>query len=204
MESNAPSSEKLALSGSWFTKVFILCQIDMKLPVTSAFAWELKEIVFLKSGIQYGESILFLLWLGRTSWIKPPVCMIQIVVKVQPKGDEQVKLVSIAHFTRWPLTNIPQSAWSHPSKLYIGYWSKMLSFVHTLIFVFPNDYISSQGLQELSLAKPKPNLFPSIISYFLYLGWLFWESLDNEIWASTSLVAFYVLFCFLSSQSQSH
>ncbi len=145
---------------------------------------------------------MFLLWLGsRTSWIEPPVCMIQYVVKVQPKADEQAKLGSIAHFTRWPLTNIPQSAWSHPSNLYTGYWSKMLSFVHTLISVFPNDRISSQGVQELSLAKP--SLFQSIISYFLYLVWLFWDSLDNEIWDTTALVAFYVLFCFLSSQSQS-
>ncbi len=77
----------------------------------------------------------------------------------------------------------------------------MLSFVHTLIFVFPNDRISSQGVQELSLAEP--NLFRSIISYFLYLDWLFWDSLDNEIWDVTTLVAFNVLFCFLSSQSQS-
>lgn len=100
---------------------------------------------------------------------------------------------SIAQITRWPLTNIPQSAWSHPSKLNTGYWSKMLSFVHTLIFVFPNDRISSQGVQELSLAKP--NLFQSIIYYFLYLVWLFWDSLDNEIWDATTLVGFNVLFC---------
>jgi len=45
-----------------------------------------------------------------------------------------------------------------------------------LIFVFPNDRISSQGVQGLFLAKP--NLFQSILSYFLYLV-LFWDSLDN-------------------------
>lgn len=78
-----------------------------------------------------------MLWLGsRTSWTDPPVCTIQIAVRVQPNAHEQVKLGSIAHFTRWSLTNIPQSAWSHPlnSTLAIDQRCRALSTCLSLFF----------------------------------------------------------------------
>lgn len=118
----------------WKTNLFVVvhsCQIDMKLPVTSAFTPESKEILFLKGGIHWGKGILFLLSLGSCiSWSQPPVSMIQTVKKVQPNVEEQVKLGSITHFTRCSMSNIPHRVRSHPFKLHTGYWSELCSHAY--------------------------------------------------------------------------